>query len=191
LSSETAPVRGALFLDRDGTLITDEHYLADENRVRLLPGAARAVALANSAAVPVVVVTNQSGIGRGLFSDAQYHAVASEMTAQLAQFGARIDATYYCPHAPGSALACECRKPALGMYQQAASDHHLSLAQSAYIGDKWRDVSPALVTGGLGILVPASTTPSTDVDRAVLSAHTASDVEQAVVQALAWMRARR
>ena len=191
MSVPSTHTRAALFLDRDGTLISDEHYLGDPARVRLLPGAARAIALANSASVPVIVVTNQSGIGRGLITDAQYQLVASEVIQQLASHDARIDATYYCPHAPDAANACDCRKPGLGMYQRAALDHGLALADSAYIGDKWRDVAPALATGGLGILVPAAGTPSSDVDRAMLSAHTASDVEQAVMQALAWMRARR
>jgi D-glycero-D-manno-heptose 1,7-bisphosphate phosphatase len=190
-TSATAARRGALFLDRDGTIIVDEHYLGDETRVRLLPGAARAVRRANAAGVFVVVVTNQSGIGRGLITNAQYQRVAARVIALLAEHDAYVDATYYCPHAPASADACECRKPGLGMYQQAARALSLDLASSAYIGDKWRDIAPALAANGLGILVPAATTPPADLERAVLSAHTSPDLEQAVAQALSWMRASR
>lgn len=184
------PASTALFLDRDGTIIFDEHYLGDPARVRLLPGATRAIARANGEGVPVIVVTNQSGIGRGLISDEQYQLVAREVNTQLAAAGVAVRATYYCPHAPETDAECDCRKPGLGMYHAAARDHNIDLAHSAYIGDKWRDVEPALKTHGLGILVPAAGTPQADVDRAMLSAHTAPDVEQAVAQALAWMCAR-
>lgn len=185
---DTPNARGALFLDRDGTIIADEHYLGDPERVRLLPGAARAIARANAAGVPVIVVTNQSGIGRGYITETEYALVAARMNETLATHGAHVDATYYCPHAPSSDEACECRKPGLGMYRAAAAAHGLDLVGSAYIGDKWRDVEPALATNGLGILVPAATTPASDIERALLSARTAPDLERAVAEALTWMR---
>lgn len=180
---------GALFLDRDGTIITDEHYLGDAALVRLLPGAAMAIARANTANVPVFVVTNQSGIGRGHITDKQYHEVAAALATILHSQGARVTATYYCPHAPTFGNVCECRKPGLGMYRQAENEFGVDLGKSAYIGDKWRDIEPAIATGGLGILVAAAGTPSSDIERAVSSAHTAPDLAKAVTQALAWMRA--
>ncbi|MBC8088305.1 MAG: HAD-IIIA family hydrolase [Phycisphaerae bacterium] len=181
--------RGALFLDRDGTIITDEHYLNDPDGVQLLPGALTAITRANAAAVPVVVVTNQSGIGRGLISRQQYEAVASRLCEMLEAGGARVDATYFADDLPGTEHADGRRKPGLGMYREAAADLELDLAKSAYIGDKWRDVQAALTTNGLGILVPNGHTELADIERAALSAHTAADIEQAVTRALVWMRA--
>ncbi|MEP6781231.1 MAG: HAD-IIIA family hydrolase [Gemmatimonadaceae bacterium] len=179
--------QGALFLDRDGTIIVDEHYLNDSARVKLMPGAARTIAKANSLNVPVFVVTNQSGIGRGMITEAQYAAVALRLGEMLAEHNARIDATYYCPQTPESIGPDNCRKPALLLYLQAAATHHIDLARSAYIGDKWRDIEPALKLNGYGVLIPTSATPAADIERAVLSAHTSPDIEHAVGAALTWM----
>lgn len=181
--------RGAIFLDRDGTIITEEHYLNDPERVRLLPGALSAITRANAADIPVVIVTNQSGIARGIISPEQYEAVAARLDELLVAGGARIAATYYCADAPGNDDPEGFRKPGLGMYRQAAREHGLDLATSAYIGDKWRDVQPALATGGLGILVPHAGTPMEEIERALLSARTAADIEQAITETLVWMRA--
>lgn len=183
----TVAKHGALFLDRDGTIIVDEHYLNDSTRVKLMPGAARAIAKANTLNIPVVIVTNQSGIGRGMITEAQYAAVALRLNQMLAEHNAHIDATYYCPQTPDSSGADNCRKPALLMYLQAAEAHNIDLARSAYIGDKWRDIEPALKLNGYGVLVPTSGTPASDIERAVLGAHTAPDIEHAVGAALAWM----
>jgi D-glycero-D-manno-heptose 1,7-bisphosphate phosphatase len=73
--------------------------------------------------------------------------------------GARIDATYHCPHHPSVSGPCDCRKPGTGMYQRAAREHHLDLARSLYVGDRQRDVQPSLALGGTGILVPSEATP--------------------------------
>jgi histidinol-phosphate phosphatase family protein len=145
--------RPAVFLDRDGTLIEDPGYLADPDRVRLLPGAAEAVAELNRAGVPVVVVTNQSGIARGLLTEAQYRATERRLDQLLADRGARIDAHYFCPHHPDAGGPCDCRKPGLLLYRRAASEHGLDLAASWWVGDRLRDVLPAPALGGRGILV--------------------------------------
>ena len=182
-------LRPALFLDRDGTVIGDAHYLADPAGVRLLPGAAAAVRRANERNVPVVIVTNQSGIGRGMITELQYEAVRERMAALLARHGATVAATYHCPHWPEIHGACDCRKPGLGMYRQAAAEMDLDLARSAYVGDRWRDVQPALETGGLGILIPGVETPEADLElaRTNFSARLriASDIGEAVDEALA------
>jgi histidinol-phosphate phosphatase family protein len=162
--------RPALFVDRDGTLIADAHYLSDARLVRLLPATGAAMRLARSAGVPVVIVTNQSGIARGLITQAQYEATRDRTVALIVAEGGEVLATYHCPHLPDVTGACDCRKPGLGMYQQAARELALDLAQSAYIGDRWRDVQPALATGGLGILVPGRETPADDVNRAEAAA---------------------
>jgi len=184
----------ALFIDRDGTLIADAHYLADASRVQLLPGAAAAVANANAAQVPVVVITNQSGIARGLITTSQYEAVRDRTNALLRAGGAAVLATYHCPHWGHPKELCECRKPGLGMYREAAAAYQLDLMRSAYIGDRWRDVQPALATGGIGILVPGIETPAADVEeaRSALSARIfmAEHILEAVSIALAMVGPR-
>jgi len=184
----------ALFIDRDGTVIADAHYLADASRVQLLAGAAAAIAKANAAQVSVVVVTNQSGIARGLITHAQYAAVRDQTNALLSADGAAVLATYHCPHWGHPKEPCECRKPGLGMYREAAAAYQLDLMHSAYIGDRWRDVQPALTTGGIGILVPGIETPAADVEeaRSALSARIfmAENILEAVSIALAMIGAR-
>jgi D-glycero-D-manno-heptose 1,7-bisphosphate phosphatase len=179
----------ALFLDRDGTVIADAHYLADPSGVRLIAGAADAVRWANAQQVPVFLITNQSGIARGLITPAQYEATRERTEALLAEAGAAIVQTYHCPHLPDPARPCPCRKPGLGMYQQAAAEHGLDLARAAYIGDRWRDVQPAIATGGVGVLVPGVETPVDDVEqaRSALSSrlHVADSLGDAVRWALA------
>lgn len=156
--------RGVVFFDRDGTLIEDEHYLADPARVRLVPGAAAAVRAVRAVGLAAVVVTNQSGIGRRLFGHAEYEAVRARLDELLAAEGARLDATYYCPHAPEA--ACNCRKPAPGLFQRAADELGLDLARSGGVGDRERDVTPVVALGGVGVLVPSPGTPAAEVARA-------------------------
>ena len=128
--------RPALFLDRDGTIIADAHYPSNPDDVVLLPGAAAAIARANAAHIPVIVVTNQSGIGRGQITVAQYESVRERLDELLRAEHATVDATYHCPHWIERDGPCDCRKPGIGMHKQAAADHTLSLAASAYIGDR-------------------------------------------------------
>lgn len=156
------PSRPAVFLDRDGTLIHDRHYLADPAGVELLPGAAEAVARLNRAGLAVVLVTNQSGIGRGFFTEGQYHAVHARLEEVLAERGARLDAAYFCPDVgePGEE---DDRKPGVGMFRRAARDHDVDLAASYFIGDRLRDVTPALRLGGTPILVRS---PQTELEEA-------------------------
>ncbi len=158
--------RPALFLDRDGTIIEDVDYISRPEDVRLLPGAASAIASLNTASVPVIVASNQSGIARGYFTPDDFARVQARVEQLLAAEGARLDATYICAHAPVDPPACDCRKPRTGLFERAAADHHLDLARSWYVGDKWRDVEPGRTLGGHGVLVPASSTPPQDLDRA-------------------------
>jgi D-glycero-D-manno-heptose 1,7-bisphosphate phosphatase len=187
--------RPALFLDRDGTIIADAHYPSDPAQVRLLPGAAAAIARANAANIPVIVVTNQSGIGRGHITEAQYQSVSARVSELLAAEGPHVDATYHCPHWPERDGQCECRKPGIGMHRDAARAMGLALPASAYIGDRWRDVQPALTTGGLGVLVPGEETPMNDLLRAREAAGPglliAESIDDAVTIALAWMARAR
>jgi D-glycero-D-manno-heptose 1,7-bisphosphate phosphatase len=145
--------RPAVFLDRDGTLIEDRHYLRDPDQVRLLSGAADAVRRLNAAAIPAVVVTNQSGIARGLLTEADYSATARRLDELLAAAGARLDGDYHCPHLPDVTGPCDCRKPGPLLYQRAARDLDLDLAASWWVGDRERDLGAADRFGGRAILV--------------------------------------
>ena len=146
-------LRPAVFLDRDGTLIREREYLADPEGVELLEGVPGALARLRAAGFVLVVVTNQSGIARGLYSLEDYRAVARRVDEVLAREGVLPDATYFCPHHPDHSGPCSCRKPATGMYRQAARELDLDLGQSYFIGDRVKDVLPALALGGKGILV--------------------------------------
>ena len=149
--------RGAVFLDRDGTIIEDTSYLASPAEVRLLPGAAAAIARLNAAGLAPVVVTNQSGIARGMLDEAAYGATARRLDELLAAEGARLAAQYHCPHHPEFTGPCECRKPGLLLYRRAAEEHDLDLGGSWWVGDRARDVLPAERLGGRGVLIASST----------------------------------
>jgi histidinol-phosphate phosphatase family protein len=157
---------GAAFLDRDGTIIDDAHYIADTERVRLRPGAGEAIAALNRASIPVIVVTNQSGMARGLISESDYRRVEGRLAELLAAHRARVDATYVCPHHPEFDRACDCRKPGTLLFRRAAAEHHLDLADSVYIGDRWRDVQPGIVLGGRPMLIVDDSTEPVERARA-------------------------
>ena len=143
----------AAFLDRDGTIIVEVDYVGDPDKVVLLPGAAQAISSLKEAGYKVVIITNQSGIARGYFTLSDYYLVAQRTEDLLEVDGARVDATFFCPHHPDISGPCNCRKPALGMFEEAARELDIDLRRSFYIGDRVRDVEPALAVGGRGILV--------------------------------------
>lgn len=143
--------RPAAFLDRDGTIIADPGYLKDPADVRVLDGAAAAIQDLRRRGMAIVVVTNQSGIGRGFFTWEDYYAVADRMVALLGN--AAPDATFACPHYPAVTGTCDCRKPGLKHYLDAAARFGLDLTRSAWIGDRITDLTPASSLGGRGILV--------------------------------------
>ena len=146
-------MKQAVFLDRDGTIIEDTGYLKDPDRIRLLPGAAQAIARLNAHGLLAIVVTNQSGIARGLLSETEYQATERRLDELLAGAGARVDAHYHCPHLPERTGPCECRKPGTLLYRQAAARFGIDLGRSWWVGDRARDVIPAAAFGGRGILV--------------------------------------
>ncbi|MEO5581019.1 MAG: HAD family hydrolase [Gemmatimonadaceae bacterium] len=165
----------AVFLDRDGTIIEDGHYISRPDQVRLIDGAAEAIARINAALIPAIVVTNQSGIGRGLFTTADYERLKSHLGVLLAARGAHIDDSYHCPHAPED--YCDCRKPGIALFERAARDHpEVVLGNSLYIGDRWRDISPGIAFGGDGVLVPGGDTPPDDIARARESGRVAPSI---------------
>lgn len=145
--------RRAVFLDRDGTIIEDVAYLRDKSQVRLLPGAATSIKRLNDRGFLAIVVTNQSGIARGLVSRNEYRLAQRRLDELLAQQGARLDAHYFCPHLPELTGPCDCRKPGVLLYRQAAEQFQIDFTQSWWVGDRMRDVLPAEALGGHGVLV--------------------------------------
>jgi D-glycero-D-manno-heptose 1,7-bisphosphate phosphatase len=143
----------AAFLDRDGTIIEERSFLRDPEEVRLLDGAAQAIIALRQAEYRVIVVTNQSGIGRGLLTWGEYRAVAARLDALLGQAGAPVDATYLCPHHPEFTGPCDCRKPGLQLYRDAERDWSIDLGRSILVGDQLRDVVPAAAFGARGFLI--------------------------------------
>ncbi len=154
--------RKAVFLDRDGTIIEDSGYVADPAKVRLLPGAAQAIRKINDAGLFAVIVSNQSGIARGIFSQEDLAKVHSRMEQLLKEGDAHIDAEYYCPFLEGPDAKnstyrkpSDLRKPKPGMLLQAASEHDIDLAHSWMIGDAARDVEAGARAGCRTILLNA------------------------------------
>jgi D-glycero-D-manno-heptose 1,7-bisphosphate phosphatase len=171
-----APARAAVFLDRDGTVIHDRGYLSDPAGVELLPGAAGAIARLNRAGIPVILITNQSGIGRGFFDEEAFRSTQARLAELLEERGARFDGAYHCPHAPDRSPACGCRKPAPGLFVHAARLHAIDLSRSVFIGDRARDVAPASRFGGTAILVGAAEAPPEEVPNTLM----VPDLERAV-----------
>lgn len=172
--------RPAAFLDRDGTLVSDAHYLSSPEQLRLIPGVSEAIRALNCAGIPVIVVTNQSGIARGYFTAAEYCVVERALDEMLRDAGALLTASYHCPHLPEISGPCACRKPGTALFRRAAADHSLALDASLYVGDKWRDASPALALGGMGVLVPAPDTPATERELAITREMFAGSLGEAV-----------
>lgn len=148
----------AVFLDRDGTLNREVNYLHRVEDLRLLPGAAEAVGMLNQAGYKVIIITNQSGIARGYFNVEDMVKVNDEISRRLKRKGAHIDRVYFCPHYPEGKIEtysfqCGCRKPADGMFSRAALENDIDMKKSFAIGDRIRDLQPAMNLGCKGILV--------------------------------------
>jgi D-glycero-D-manno-heptose 1,7-bisphosphate phosphatase len=144
-------MRGAVFLDRDGTINEEVHYLDDPAGLCLIPGAAEAIRLLNDAGVLTVVVSNQAGVGRGYFSVTMGEAVHEQLAKQLAWRDAHVDAIYYCAHHPSE--GCGCRKPKTGMLVQAVREHGIDTQRSFMVGDKVSDLEAGRQVGCQTVLV--------------------------------------
>ena len=143
----------AVFLDRDGTILADPGYLHDPDLAQLLPGAGPAIRRLNDAGLLAVIVSNQSGIGRGIFDARAYDAVQRRLAELLADHGAHIDGSYFCPHYPEADGPCDCRKPGLKLFRDAQSALGIDFVRSWFIGDRVSDVEPARALGGRPLLV--------------------------------------
>ncbi len=180
-------MKPAVFLDRDGTLNEEVGYLSRPEELRLLPGAAAAVARLNARGIPVVVVTNQSGIGRGYYGWPEFEAVMARMAELLAAEGARVDAAYAAPHheaGQGEYAVADHpeRKPNPGMLQRAAEELGLDLARSWMVGDKAIDVEAGRRAGCRACLVRTGYGAGEDASGADL---VAADLAEAVARILA------
>ncbi|HVP15233.1 MAG TPA: HAD family hydrolase, partial [Terriglobales bacterium] len=144
-------VRRGVFVDRDGTLVVERGYLAEASGIELLPGSLRAVHDLQAAGFPVIVVSNQSGVGRGLFPLARVYETMARLRSVLREGGVELDGIYFCPHRPEE--QCGCRKPGIGLLERAAEDHLLSLHGSFVVGDKRIDVESAQRARARGVLV--------------------------------------
>lgn len=153
------PPRRAVFVDRDGTLNPDLHYLRDADRLELFRGVGAALALAHAHGYLVVCVTNQSGVDRGFYSHDDVEKIHLRLNELLRPHGARVDAFYYCPHAPEA--RCECRKPGTLLFRQARDDWHIDFATSAIVGDRELDVEAGRQ---LGLFTAVVTTPGHEDD---------------------------
>ena len=173
-------IRSAMFIDRDGTLIKDVGYLKNPDDVELIPHAANAVRRMNYALRPVIVVTNQSGIARGMLTEVDYERVRARVDDLLAERGAYIDAHYHCPHHPDYTGPCDCRKPRLGLFERAINEHAIDAASSLFVGNRWTDIEPAQFYGARGVLVPSDETPADEIERAVREAEVAQTLTDVV-----------
>ncbi len=148
----------AVFLDRDGVICREEGYMSDPRTLQLLPGADDAIRFFNECGITTVVVTNQSGVARGFFTEESIGIINSSMKELLRGRGAHLDGIYYCPHHPEGIIAtyrkvCDCRKPATGLLRRAANDFNIDLSRSYLVGDKLSDMECARRAGSKGILV--------------------------------------
>jgi len=149
--------RPTVFMDKDGTLIEDVPYNVDPRRVRLANGAGEAIRLLSGAGYRLVVVTNQSGIARGYFTETELREVESHLVGELTALGASLDGFYFCPHEPGGVneygIVCSCRKPEPGLVLRAARELRVDLARAWFIGDTWMDVVAGRRAGCRTIMV--------------------------------------
>ena len=142
----------AVFLDRDGTTIVDTEFSADPKNLRLLPGAVEGLRRLQKAGCLLIIVTNQSGVARGLFDERELRAFREHLKRRFRRRGIRIADIYYCPHhedgqVPQYSVKCDCRKPKPGMILRAAKEHGIDLKQSWMIGDQQRDIEAGIAAG--------------------------------------------
>jgi len=150
-------MKRAVFIDRDGTINEEKEYLYRTDDLVFIPGAPQAIRLLNEAGFLVIVVTNQSGVARGYYTEEDVHLLHRHIASLLEQSGARVDAWFYCPHHPAGrgsyALPCRCRKPLPGMLLEAAGRFAIDLESSVMIGDKLADMEAGAAAGCRSILV--------------------------------------
>ena len=179
--ADPRPLPRAVLFDRDGTLVVDVPYNGDPDRVGVMPGAARALGRLRAAGVPLGVISNQSGVARGLLRPADVEAVHARVEELLGPFAV----WRWCPHGPED--GCRCRKPAPGMVLDAAAALGLAPSELAVVGDIAADVGAAHAAGSRAVLVPTPVTRAEEVDAARAAGELADDLDAAVTL-LGWAR---
>lgn len=159
----------AIFLDRDGTINVEKHYLYKIEDFTFLPGVIDALRQLQRAGYLLIIITNQSGIGRGYYSEVDFRSLNNWMLSTFREQGIDIADVYYCPHLPDAEIKeyrkeCECRKPKLGMFMQAVKKHDLDLSKSYAIGDKIRDCAICNSTPCRGFLIGYNERPEIIAD---------------------------
>ncbi len=151
-------MKKAVFIDRDGTINIEKHYLYKIEDFEFLPGVVDGLRLLQDTGYKLIIITNQSGIGRGYYTEEDYNTLNNWMIDELKRHDVVIDAVYYCPHLPDAKIEkyrkiCNCRKPAIGLYERAIKDFDIDISCSWTIGDKIRDCSICEKTECKGFLI--------------------------------------
>ena len=151
----------AIFLDRDGTIARDVHYCQRPKDFELLPTVPEAIKLLNEHGFKVVVITNQSGVARGYFTEETLAQIHKKMIEELAKHGAKLDGIYYCPHHPDQ--GCSCRKPKTVLFHKAAKEFDIDFSLSYVVGDTQMDIDAGKALGCKTILLTTGPTEGNDV----------------------------
>ena len=183
--------RPAVFLDRDGTIIEERGYLERLEQLDIFPWTGDALRLLKRAGYATVVITNQSGIARGLFDEAFVNHLHQTIDARLSSSGGGIDRYYFCPHFPEAKIeryrqTCDCRKPAPGMIEQACRQMNLDPARSVMVGDRWLDVACGRAAGARAVLI-RSGHGSSEADTAPPEGVRADAILNNLMEAVGWI----
>jgi D-glycero-D-manno-heptose 1,7-bisphosphate phosphatase len=161
-------------LDRDGTIVVDRHYLADPDALEFKPGAAAGLRRMSDMGFRLVIITNQSGIARRIFSLSRLEEIHARLRQMLDSAGVRLDGIYFCPHEPAD--ACECRKPKLGLMRRASEELGFDMSEAIVIGDKESDVEFGRRAGAVTFLIGKPESPSIS---STAADHVVEDLEEA------------
>lgn len=142
-----------LFLDRDGTINYEKNFIKDPDELELLPGAAQAIREARNLGFKVIIVSNQSGVARGIMTEEDVDRVNDRLVQLLSDEGATVDAVYYCPHGPSEENGCSCRKPNSGLFERAMREFGIDFNKSIMIGDRLSDIEAGNRIGAATVLV--------------------------------------
>ncbi len=146
-------LHSCLFLDRDGTINVEKNFIKDPVDLELIPGAATVIREARRMNLKTIIVSNQSGVARGIMTEDDVENVNARLLGMLNDEGAVIDAIYYCPHYPSNDNECSCRKPNTGMFEKAVREHNINLNQSIMVGDRMSDIEAGNRIGAATVLV--------------------------------------
>jgi len=179
--------RSFVVLDRDGTIIEERSYLSDPDQVKLIPGAAEGLRRLKGMGLGLVVVTNQSAVGRGLCSEERLKAIHHRLSEILKLEGVQLDGLYYCPHKPED--ECWCRKPSIGLMKKASEELSFDLQSSFVVGDKMSDIQMGRQAGAVTLLVRTGYGAQAAADCSLASDHVVADLAEAAEKIAALLKA--